>query len=424
MIWVMALLPVTLLVLGFPIFLVLLTTAVVAILGFADMPLATVPQLMYGSLDKFVLIAVPFFIFAGELMGRGGISKRIVDWVLSIFGAFRGSLALTTVGTCEFFGSMSGSGVATLAAVGRLLYPALRERGYDERFAVGLVTSSGAIAVVIPPSLGMILYGATAEQSVSRLFIAGILPGLLIGGLVAIYIMIYARAKGIREGGRFEWNTFAQATLGAAWALGTPLIILGGIYVGVFSPTEAAGVAGLYAIIVTRYVYREISWLGVWQSAVHAVYLTAQIMLIVGAAGVFSWLLTVSGLSQTLVGFFRGLDAEPWVVLAIINLFLLVVGCLIDPSSAILMFTPLLVPIASAAGVDLVHFGIIMTVNLSIGLFTPPFGLNIFVSQALFRVPLSAIYPGLVPFIVVQVIALIVITYVPELSLYMTRTID
>ena len=424
MVWVMTVLPVALLIFGFPIYLVLLTTAMVAILGFANMPLSTVPQLMFGGIDKFVLIAVPFFIFAGELMGRGGISKRIVDWVLSMFGGIRGSLGLTTVGTCEFFGSMSGSGVATLAAVGQLLYPALRERGYPERFAVGLVTSSGAIAGVIPPSLGMILYGATAEQSVARLFIAGILPGLLIGVLVAIYVLIYARVAGIREGGTFKWHTFAKSTINAVWALGTPLIILGGIYVGVFSPTEAAGVAGVYAIIIARFIYRDITWQGVWQSAVHAVYLTAQIMLIVAAAGVFSWLLTISGLPQMLVGFFRGIEAEPWVILVIINLFLLVVGCLIDPTSAILMFTPLLVPIANSIGVDLVHFGIIMTVNLCIGLFTPPFGLNIFVSQALFRVPLSSMYRGLAPFIAIQIVALIVITYVPELSLFLTRNLD
>lgn len=420
----MVLVPVALLLLGFPIFIILLATSAILLTFFLDVPPQVVHQVMFGSVDKFALMAVPFFIFAGELMGHGGISKRIIDWVLSMIGGMRGSLPLTAVGTCTIFGAISGSSPATVAAVGRLLYGPLRKAGYDERFSTGLLASSGAIAIVIPPSIGMILYGASAEQSVSLLFVAGILPGLLMALVMALYIYFFAAAKGIREGTSFSWSTFFRATKDGVWALGTPFIILGGIYAGVFSPTEAAGIACVYAIIVTKFIYGDISWSGLWDVSVSSMYLTAQVLIIVAAAGVFSWILTVSGIPQSAVAAIQAMNLEPWMVLMMINILLLFVGCLLDPGSAILVLTPLLAPIAAAMGVDLIHFGIIMTVNLAIGMFTPPFGLNIFVAQALFRAPLSSIYPGLVPFIIINIGALMVVTYVPELSLFLTRYLN
>ena len=419
--WVMAFLPVGLLILGFPIFIILIVTSAVILLFFMQVPLTAVHQVMFGSVDKFALMAVPFFIFAGELMGMGGISQRIIAWVLSLIGGMRGSLPLTTVGTCTIFGAISGSSPATVAAVGRLLYPPLREKGYDEKFSTGVLTSSGAIAIVIPPSISMILYGASAEQSVALLFIAGVFPGLLMSLLMGGYIYWYAARRNIREGQPFRWGPFLQASKAGVWALGTPVIILGGIYAGIFSPTEAAGIACVYAIVVTKFVYGDISWKGLWDVSVSSMYLTAQVLIIVAGAGVFSWLLTVSGIPQSAVAAIQALEVEPWVILMVINVFLLIVGCLLDPGSAILVLTPLLAPIAAAIGVDLVHFGVIMTVNLAIGMFTPPFGLNIFVAQALFKAPLKSIYPRLVPFIAINIIALVIVTYVPELSLYLTR---
>lgn len=422
--WIMGIVPVILLLLGFPIFVILLATAAIVLIIFAPVPAMAMHINMFGSVDKFALMAVPFFIFAGELMGQGGISKRIVAWVLSIIGGVRGSLALTTVGTCTVFGAISGSSPATVAAVGRLLYDPLRNAGYNEKFASGLLASSGAIAVVIPPSIGMILYGASAEQSVALLFIAGIVPGLLMAALMAAYIYVFAVRRGIKEAIGFSVAAFLKATKEGVWALGTPFIILGGIYAGIFSPTESAGIACVYAIIVTRFIYGDISWKGIWDVSVNSMYLTAQVLIIVAAAGVFSQLLTISGVPQSAVAAIQELNMEPWMVLLVINVFLLMVGCLLDPGSAILVLTPLLAPIAMAMGVDLIHFGIIMTVNLAIGMFTPPFGLNIFVTQALFKVPLSSIYPGLIPFIIINLIALGLVTYIPELSLYLTTFVE
>ncbi len=422
--WVMAVVPVVLLLLGFPIFVILLATPAIILLIFAPVPPMAVHINMFGSVDKFALMAVPFFIFAGELMGHGGISKRIVAWVLSIIGGVRGSLALTTVGTCTVFGAISGSSPATVAAVGRLLYGPLRDAGYDEKFSSGLLASSGAIAIVIPPSIGMILYGASAEQSVALLFIAGIIPGLIMAALMAAYIYAFALRRNIREAAGFSFGEFLRASKDGIWALGTPIIILGGIYAGIFSPTESAGIACVYAIIVTRFIYGDIDWKGIWDVSVNSMYLTAQVLIIVAAAGVFSQLLTISGIPQSAVVAIKEMNLEPWMVLLVINVFLLFVGCLLDPGSAILVLTPLLAPIAAAMGVDLIHFGIIMTVNLAIGMFTPPFGLNIFVTQALFKVPLSSIYPGLIPFIFINIIALLIVTYVPELSLFLTRYVN
>ena len=419
--WVMVIMPVGLLLLGFPIFVILLATSAIILIFFMEVPLTVVHQVMFGSVDKFALMAVPFFIFAGELMGHGGISRRIIDWVLSIIGGVRGSLALTTVGTCTIFGAISGSSPATVAAVGRLLYAPLREAGYDEKFSNGLLCSSGAIAIVIPPSISMILYGASAEQSVALLFIAGFFPGLLMAALMASYIYFFAATRGIREGGAFEWSNFIRATRAGVLALGTPFIILGGIYAGVFSPTEAAGIACVYAIVVTKFIYNDITWRMLWSVSISSMYLTAQVLIIVAGAGVFSWLLTVSGIPQRAVTMIQELPVEPWTILLVINIFLLFVGCLLDPGSAILVLTPLLAPIAAAIGVDLIHFGVIMTVNLAIGMFTPPFGLNIFVAQALFKAPLSSIYPGLIPFIIINIIALGIVSYVPEVSLFLTR---
>jgi C4-dicarboxylate transporter DctM subunit len=421
MLWLLLLLPLLLLFFGFPIFLLLLVTVTLAVVGFSGLPATVMPQVMFGSIGNFALLAVPFFIFAGELMGRGGMARRLVAIVMALFGGFRGSMPITTVGAATLYGAISGSTAATVAALGPLVYPPLRQAGYDEKLSTGVITSAGALANIIPPSIAMILYGAAAEQSVVKLFAAGVLPGLVIATLMSIYIYFYALRRGIREGAPFKLSVFLAALKDGLWALGAPVIVFGGIYAGVFSPTEAAGAACVYAIFVTMGVQREITWRGFWDVSVNSMYLTAQIFLIVAVAGLFSWLLTTSGVAQSAVDLIARLHAAPWLVLLIINIFLLIVGCFIDTASAILVLTPLLAPIATGIGVDLIHFGIIVTVNLSIGTFTPPFGLNIFMAQAIFDVPLRSIYAGLAPFIAVSVVGLLIVTYVPELSLWLLR---
>ncbi len=423
MIFAMVLLPIVLLLMGLPIFTVLMATGAVTLIWVMDLPIGLIQTTLFGSIDNYNLIAVPFFILAGAIMTQGGISKRLVDWVLSIFGGVRGSLGLTTVGACTAFGAISGSSPATVAAIGGMLYPSLREKGYPESVASGLLTASGAIAGIIPPSIAMILYGVAAEESIRYLFIGGILPGLLTALLMAIYIYFTARRYNTRESGSWSLSEIRKSTVRSGWALGTPLIILGGIYLGVFSPTEAAGVACLYAMVVTVLIYRDLSLAGLWKVTTQSIYLTAQVLIIVGAATLMARLLTIAEVPQTAVAWIQALQLSPWMVMLIINLLLLAVGCVLDPASAILVLAPILKPVVVAAGFDPVHFGIVMTVNLSIGMFTPPFGLNIFVTQAMFKVPLKVLYRGLAPLIVVNLVALAIISNWPWLTLALVHAL-
>jgi C4-dicarboxylate transporter DctM subunit len=424
MIWATVVLPIVLLLMGLPIFTVLMASAAVTLILVMDLPINLIQTELFGSLDNYNLIAVPFFILAGAIMTEGGISGRLVNWVLSILGGVRGSLGLTMVGGCTIFGAISGSSPATVAAIGGMLYPSLREKGYPASFAGGLLAASGAIAGIIPPSIAMILYGVAAEESVRYLFIGGILPGLLIAFLMGLYVYFTARRLGIREGGTWSLASIGATTRQGGWALGTPLIILGGIYSGVFSPTEAAGVACLYAIVVTLLIYRDLTPAGLWKVTTQSVYLTAQVLIIVGAATLLARLLTIAGVPQEVVGWMQALQLSPWMVMLAINLLLLAVGCVLDPASAILVLAPILKPVAVAAGIDPVHFGVVMTVNLSIGMFTPPFGLNIFVTQALFKVPLPVLYRGLVAPIAVNLLALVIISYWPDLTLVLVRLLS
>jgi C4-dicarboxylate transporter DctM subunit len=416
-VFVYFILPTILLILGLPIFVVLILTSTAAILFVEHVPTQVVQTYMFGALDNFPLLAVPFFVLAGEIMGRGGIANRVVTWVVSIIGGVRGSLAVTTVASSELFGAMAHTSVGTVVAIGRLLFPSLTKHGYSERFAVSLITSSGAVAVIIPPSISMILYAMSAQVSAIKLFTAGILPSLLIGVVDAVYVMIYARIKMVPLSEPARWKNIWESTKDASWAIGTIVVIFGGIYGGVFTPTEAAGVAVIYSLFVAMFIYREIGTAELWQVLVNSVYLIAQILIIVTGAGVYSWLMTTSGIPQHLIDQVSAMQLPHWLTLLFVNGGLLVAGSFLEPPAAILILTPLLLPVVEAAGVNALHFGIIMAVNLSIGLYMPPFGLNLFAAKAIFNVPMGAIYRGVLPFVVVNFLALLVITYVPAISM-------
>lgn len=419
----LALLPVLLLLMGMPIFLVLLSASAVTVLFVMSVPPAALHQTLFGAVDSFALLSVPFFIFAGELMGRGSVAKRIVDILQSGIGSVRGSLPLTTVGTSAIFGAMSGASAATVATVGQLMLPPLKARGYPDTFRAGLITAVGAIDIIIPPSVPLIIYAAAASESVPKLYAAGVIPGLVIAAILAVYVVWIARKLNISDGQAFSMPVFLHALASGTWALGAPFIILGGIYGGFVSPTESAALACVYAAFVARYVYRDMTWADIVGCASRTVTLTAQILLIVACANVFGWLLTVNQIPAALVDVVSGWQLTPWMILLALNVLFLIVGCFVDPLSAILVLTPLLMPLVKAAGIDPVHFGIVITTNLAIGMFHPPFGLNIFVTQSLFRFPLPVIYRGIVPFIYLYLIALALITYIPWLSLAMVRWI-
>jgi C4-dicarboxylate transporter DctM subunit len=419
--WTLAALPVGLFLLGFPIYVVLLAGAAATLFGFMSVPPIALHQMMFGGVASYALLAVPFFIFAGDLMVRGGLADRLTAWVLALVGPARGSLGMTVVGTSTLLGAISGSSPATVATTGQILYRDMLGAGYGERFSLGLITSAGSIAIVVPPSIAMILYGAASEQSIPKLFIAGVIPGLLLAAASAGYVFWWARRRDLREGKAHSWAGFTLATRRASVALVLPLLVLGGIYLGWFSPTEAGGIACVYAIAVSMLVFRSLSWRQLVEAAAQSAMLTAQVLIIVASASVFSWVLTVQGVPQALLQGIAALDLSATQFLMVINVFLLLLGCVLDPTSAILVLTPMLMPIVQHLGIDPVHFGVIMTVNLSIGMFTPPFGLNIFVAQSVISPDLAAIYRGVAPFFVVQVLALGAITFVPQLSLWLTR---
>ena len=421
MTWAMTLLPAALLLIGFPIYVTLLATCAVVIVHFYSIPATALPQVMFGSLDNSVLLAVPFFILAGEIMGTGGISQRLVSWSRSLFGGTRASLPITTIASTVVFGAISGSSAATVASVGRITYKPMVDAGYGRPFASGLLTASGLIDNMIPPSIAMILFAAVAEQSVIQLFTAGIVPGFLFALAFAGYVLLKSHRSAIDIPEPFSMRRLGQETGRAYWALGLPMFILGGIYSGAITATEAAGVSCVYAILVSVLIYREIAWRDLGPIAGRSAYVTSQVMIVLAAAGVYSWLLTTSGAGPTITGLFKQWSLSPWMLLLMINVMLLLVGIFLDPPPAILLLTPILMPIVKDAGIDPIHFGVVMTANLSIGCFSPPFGVNIFVAQAVFKEPVGVIYEGVMPFMWLSIAVLMLITYVPFLSIGLIR---
>lgn len=375
------------------------------------------PKEMFTALDKFPLAAIPFFILAGNLMETGGISRRLVEFAKSIVGGVQGGLAATCVLTCMIFAAVSGSSVATTFAIGAILIPALIKHGYPTNFAAALQATSAELGVVIPPSIPMILYGVAAEVSIGELFVAGFGPGLLIGGSLMAFVLIWARVKGYGKNDHEGKMPFLAATKHAAWALTMPVIILGGIYGGVFTPTEASVVAVVYALFVGMVVYREFQWKDLWPVLKKSVISSSVIMFIIANAGVFSYLIARAGVPEMLGEWLKTVLQNPMMFLLGINIALFIIGMFIETSASIIVLGPLLAPVAVSFGIDPVHFGIIMVVNLALGMVTPPFGVNLFAACTVAKISLDQIVRQLLSFIAVVLSALMVITYVPSISL-------
>jgi tripartite ATP-independent transporter DctM subunit len=372
---------------------------------------------LFSSINKFPLAAIPFFILAGNIMETGGISRRLVDFAKSIVGGVQGGLPMTVVLTCMIFAAVSGSSVATTFAIGAILIPALIRHGYPRPYAAALQASSAELGVIIPPSIPMILYGVSAEVSIGELFIAGFGPGILIGGALMLFVWIYCKAKGWgKNDGEGRLRLF-EATRKAAWALLMPVIILGGIYGGIFTPTEASAVAVFYALFVGMAIYREIRFADLYSILRKSVLSSAVIMFIIANAGLFAFLLTRAGVPDAIGVWLQEVLRTPFWFLLGVNAALFLIGMFIETSAAILVLAPILAPVAAHFGIDPIHFGLIMIVNLAIGMITPPFGVNLFAACTVARLSVDQIIRDLVPFVLVVLGCLMLITYVPEISL-------
>lgn len=409
-----------LLLLSVPIGIALGLATLTTIFYSGSLPVEFLMKELVTSVDSFPLMAVPFFILAGEIMGRGGISERLFNVANAIVGNKTGGFAIATILTCMFFAAISGSGPATVAAIGSIMIPAMVRNGYDKKFATVVVASAGSLGVVIPPSIPMVIYGVVGNASIGDLFIAGIIPGILVGLAMILWTYYYSRKKGYK--GTEEPTSLANigsAFWKAKWALLIPIIILGGIYGGIFTPTEAAVIAVVYGLLAGLVFYRELKIRDLPSVLANSALTTATVLIIVGTATAFGRFLTIEQIPNRVAAAMLSISENQIVIILLITLLLLVVGCFMDTLAAIIILTPILLPIGLQLGYDPIHFGIIMVVNLAIGFITPPLGVNLFVASGISGLSIETLSKAVIPYFFAMVLTLMVIIFIPQLSMFL-----
>jgi C4-dicarboxylate transporter DctM subunit len=403
------------LILGIPVAFVLALASLGA-LFYADYPLVVMSQRFFTSLDSFPFMAIPLFMLAGSIMGHGGITRRIIDFALSIVGSIRGALAHVVALSGIMMGGISGSGVADAAALASIMVPEMKKRNYDAGFAAALVASSGSIGLIIPPSIALIIYGVTTQASIGDLFLAGIVPGLMIGAGFFTYSYIVARRNNYPTEGTVSlkgvWSSFRSAI----WALAMPVIIIVGIRGGVFTATEGGAIISAYAFIISAFVYKELKFKDLPKIFFDAAISTAVISTIIAATSLFSWLLASEQIPQQITTALLGVTDNPIILLLLINLILLIVGMFLDSGPAIMLLAPILAPVAVSLDVNMVQFGLMMVINLTIGLLTPPVGTAMYVASNISGVPITTLSRKLVPFWLIMIAVLMLITFVPAIT--------
>ena len=408
-----------LLFLGAPIALALGGSSFLYVLLFANVSPIIIAQQIFSCVNTYTLLAVPFFIMAGALMEHGGISKRIVDFCMSLVGHFTGGLALVVVLASVFFAAMTGSGVAACAAVGCIMIPSMVERGYDPDFACALQATSGIFGPLIPPSIVMVLYAVYANQSVGQMLMAGVGPGIMQALMVCILAIYICKKRKYSGVGKFDIKKVAKSFRQSIWALLAPVIILGGIYSGVFTATEASGIACFYSIIVGLFVYKELDFKKLLSCLGKSMKSTGNIMLIVGASGAFSWVLTREHIASQAAALLMSFSSDKAVFIICTLIILLILGCFIDSIPIVTIMTPLLVPMAQQYGVSLIHLGGIMVSATCIGLMTPPMGLNLFMGAQVGERPVHSVIGAIKPFILVTMVGLLIVAFVPAITTFL-----
>ena len=394
-------------------------SSAIVLYAIIDMPLIVVVQRMFTSVDSFSFMAVPFFMLAGAFMSAGGVTKRIVDFSMALVGALAGGLALVVAVAGMFFAALSGSSAATTAAIGSAMIDEMEKRGYPRSFAAAVVASGGTVGIVIPPSITMVVYGSIANTSIADLFLGGFAPGILMGLSMCLVSWIIAKKQGYKGEGQFSIMRALRSFRECFWALMMPVIILGGIYGGIFTPTEAAAVAAVYGALVGFFVYRELALKDIPKTLLSAAYNTTMIMFVVGAANVFGWILTNAQVPHALAQNFTHLTNSPIVFLMLVNVLLLFIGTLINASAAVVILTPILLPVALTMGIDPMFFGVLMVVNLAIGCITPPVGLDLFIVSSITGISIDKVTAKVMPYLLILLVDLVILTYIPSIITFL-----
>ena len=410
-----------LVLIGTPIAFSLGLSSVAALVYQGNIPLVASVQRLFTGVDSFPLLAIPFFMMAGALLSTGGMSRRLVDFASALVGHKPAGLAYVTALASMLFAAVSGSGAATTAAIGGFMIPALIKKGYKPDMASALQASSGSLGVIIPPSIPLVLFGFISGVSIAELFLAGIIPGILLGLVIMLVSYLMVRRSGadatIEE--RVPWKETGKRFLSALPALLMPIIILGGIFSGKYTPTEAAVVAVVYGLLVGIFVYRELDFYGVVSALKESVIATAVVLMLLAFASTFSWLMASELIPQMIASSIMSVASSQWVFLLLVIILLLIIGTFLETTPALILFAPILIPIAQAFDVNLVHFGVIIVINLAIGMVTPPLGITLFVASNISKVPLSGMFKAIIPFIAAMIITLLVFTYIPQIVLFL-----
>ncbi len=411
-----------LLITGTPISIALGMTVMVFLVFFSSFDMTTVniiSQRLFTGLESFSIMAVPFFVLAGTFLTDGGVAKRIIAFAVNLVGWMPGGLAMASVVACAFFATLSGSSPATVMAIGSLMLPAMVQQGYPKKFSTGLIACSGSLGILIPPSIVMIIYAVATSESAGKLFVAGIVPGMLLALVLMGVTFIYAKKHNFPTLPRASFKEVVKSFNDAFWGLMLVVIVMGGIYGGVFTPTEAAAVSAVYAFLCATFIYRSLPFRDIGKVLLHAANTSSMLLYIITNAILFNFLLTSEQIPQGLAAWVIAQNLEAWQFLLFVNVTLLLAGQFMEPSSIVLILAPLFLPIAVALGIDPIHLGIIMVVNMEIGMITPPVGLNLYVASHLSHMGLTDVSKAAFPFVGVMIVYLMLITYVPEISLFL-----
>jgi C4-dicarboxylate transporter DctM subunit len=408
---------------GMPVSIALGLTVLSFLFTLTDVPVQAVALKLFTGIEKFEIMAIPFFILAGNFLTHGGVARRMIDFATSMVGHWHGGLALSGVLACALFAAVSGSSPATVVAIGSILLPAMLRQGYPKSFGAGVVTTSGALGILVPPSIVMVMYSVSTNTSVGKLFMAGVIPGLMLALLLGLTTWVLARKRNYPRLPRASFAERWRAFRRSVWGLLLIVVVIGGIYSGMFTPTEAAAVSAVYAFVIAVFVYRDLSIRQVPKVLLDSAAMSAMLLYIITNAVLFSFLMTSEGIPQAMAGGILDMGLGVIGFLLMVNLLLLLAGNVMEPSSIVLILAPILFPIAMALGIDPVHFGIIMVVNMEIGMCHPPVGLNLYVASGITKMGITELTIAVLPWLMTMIGFLLLITYVPQISLWLPRLV-